>query len=152
MATHSSILACGESSGQRSLMDYSPWDGRKELDTTQWLTHTKMLVIFSSPRLITKYNSDWKLVCEKFTLGIEGQGNSTTNVRAKATALHMPHLGETKWQPKPLFLPGNRMHWAHLYGVHHAPFSANTKAWRRPHKRTALSSCQRVHWSVLLIN
>ena len=34
MATHSSTLACGESHGQRSLTDYSPWD-HKELDTTQ---------------------------------------------------------------------------------------------------------------------
>ena len=36
MATHSSILA-GESHGQRSVAGYSPW-GRKELDTTEWLT------------------------------------------------------------------------------------------------------------------
>ena len=90
MATHSSILACGESSGQRRL-----WSQRAGHDSVT-NTHTKMLVIFSSPGLITRYNSDWKLVCEKFTLGIKGQGNSTTNVRAKATALHMPHLGGTK--------------------------------------------------------
>ena len=38
MATHSSILA-GESHRQRSLASYSPW-GRKELDTTEQLTHT----------------------------------------------------------------------------------------------------------------
>ena len=38
MATHSSILAW-ESCGQRSLTGYSPW-GCKELDRTEWLTHT----------------------------------------------------------------------------------------------------------------
>ena len=36
MATHSSILAW-RIPGQRSLVDYSPWD-RKESDTTEWLT------------------------------------------------------------------------------------------------------------------
>ena len=34
MATHSSVLACGESHGQRSLAGYSPW-GCNELDTTE---------------------------------------------------------------------------------------------------------------------
>ena len=38
MATHSSILA-GKFHGQRSLVGYSPW-GRKELGTTECLTHT----------------------------------------------------------------------------------------------------------------
>ena len=38
MATHSSILAWGIH-GQRSLASNSPW-GRKELDTTEGLTHT----------------------------------------------------------------------------------------------------------------
>ena len=35
----------GESHGQRSLADYSPW-GRKEVDTTEWLTHTHTLLSF----------------------------------------------------------------------------------------------------------
>ena len=38
MATHSSILAW-RIQGQRKLTGYSPW-GHKELDTTEWLTHT----------------------------------------------------------------------------------------------------------------
>ena len=38
MATHSSILP-GESHGQKSLTDYSPWD-LKESDTTEQLTLT----------------------------------------------------------------------------------------------------------------
>ena len=38
MATHSSTLAW-RIYGQRSLVGYSPW-GRKEPDTTEWLTHT----------------------------------------------------------------------------------------------------------------
>ena len=36
MASHSSILAW-RIPGQRSPVDYSPWD-RKESDTTEWLT------------------------------------------------------------------------------------------------------------------
>ena len=38
VATHSSILP-GKLHRQRSLAGYSPW-GHKELDTTEWLTHT----------------------------------------------------------------------------------------------------------------
>ena len=38
MATHSSILAW-ETHVHRSRAGYSPWD-HKELDTTEWLTHT----------------------------------------------------------------------------------------------------------------
>ena len=37
MATHSSVLP-GESHRQRSLAGRSPW-GRKESDTTEWVTH-----------------------------------------------------------------------------------------------------------------
>ena len=37
MATHSSILAWGESHGQRSLVGYSSW-GHKESDTTERLS------------------------------------------------------------------------------------------------------------------
>ena len=37
MATHSSILAWGESHGQRSLVGYSLWD-HKESDTTERLS------------------------------------------------------------------------------------------------------------------
>ena len=42
MATHFSILAW-RIHGQRSLVGYSPW-GRKELDTTEQLTHTLILL------------------------------------------------------------------------------------------------------------
>ena len=35
MATHSTFLP-GESHGQRSMVDYSPW-GHKESDMTEWL-------------------------------------------------------------------------------------------------------------------
>ena len=35
----SPVFWSGESHGQRSLADYSPW-GRKELDMTEWLTYT----------------------------------------------------------------------------------------------------------------
>ena len=34
------VFLPGESHGQRSLAGYSPWD-HKELDTTEWLTHTQ---------------------------------------------------------------------------------------------------------------
>ena len=42
MATHFSILAW-RIHGQRSLVGYSPW-GRKELDMTEQLTHTLILL------------------------------------------------------------------------------------------------------------
>ena len=38
------VFLPGESHGQRSLADYSPW-GRKELDTTEWPTHTQKAYI-----------------------------------------------------------------------------------------------------------
>ena len=41
MATHSIFLP-GRSHGQRSLAGYSLW-GHKELDMTEWLTHTYRL-------------------------------------------------------------------------------------------------------------
>ena len=34
------VFLPGKPHGQRSLAGYSPW-GHKELDTTQWLTHTQ---------------------------------------------------------------------------------------------------------------
>ena len=48
MTTHSSILP-GKSHGQRSLVGYSPW-GRKELDTTEWLTATNNIHILSQSK------------------------------------------------------------------------------------------------------
>ena len=39
------VFLPGESHGQRSLVGYSPW-GRKELDTTEWLTQTHQKRIF----------------------------------------------------------------------------------------------------------
>ena len=38
------VFLPGESHGQRSLAGYSPW-GRKELDTTEWPTHTQKTYI-----------------------------------------------------------------------------------------------------------
>ena len=46
MATHS-VLLPGKSHGQRSLVDYSPWD-RKESDTTERLHFTLLLGKFKS--------------------------------------------------------------------------------------------------------
>ena len=43
IATHFSILA-GESHGQKSLVGYSP-QRRKELDTTEWLSHKDTWII-----------------------------------------------------------------------------------------------------------
>ena len=46
MATHSSTLAwkIPWTEGQRSLVGYSPW-GRKELDTTEQLHFTSLLIL-----------------------------------------------------------------------------------------------------------
>ena len=45
MATHSSILAWKKSHEQKSLVGYSPWDG-KELDTTERLKHASTHFLF----------------------------------------------------------------------------------------------------------
>ena len=44
------VLLPGESHGQSNLVGYSPW-GHKELDTTQWLTHYILCMIY---RLVAK--------------------------------------------------------------------------------------------------
>ena len=46
MATHSNFLA-GESHGQKSLADYSPW-GPRELDTAEWLKCILGYILFSN--------------------------------------------------------------------------------------------------------
>ena len=59
MATHSSILS-GESHRQRNLVGYSPWD-HKELDMTEWLTHSfyiTYLLSMMSSRSIHEVISD----------------------------------------------------------------------------------------------
>ena len=45
MATHSSILAWGESHGQRSLVGYSSW-GHKESDTTERLSTAQHIAAY----------------------------------------------------------------------------------------------------------
>ena len=67
MATHGSILA-GESHGQRRLIGYSP-RGRKELDTTEWLT-LSLLTSFETgergikgPRMRLAYLTKTKVPC-----------------------------------------------------------------------------------------
>ena len=47
MTTHSSILAWRIPCTKRSLAGYTAW-GCKELDTTEWLTHTKRLEVWGS--------------------------------------------------------------------------------------------------------
>ena len=39
--TTSPVFLPGELHGQKSLVGYSPW-GLKDLDTTEWLTHTAL--------------------------------------------------------------------------------------------------------------
>ena len=63
MATHS-VLLPGKSHGQRSLVDYSPWD-RKESDTTERLHFTLLLGKFKSSLSTDKNNSTKKSVSEK---------------------------------------------------------------------------------------
>ena len=48
------IFSPGESHGQRSLACYSPW-GRKDLDMTEWLIHTRLLSIVGIYKFETPY-------------------------------------------------------------------------------------------------
>ena len=59
MATHSSILACG----QRSLTEYSTW-GCKELDMKEWLSMfatLKLLTVFGQSLMFSFWTATWKL-------------------------------------------------------------------------------------------
>ena len=56
------VFLSGESHGQRSLADYSPW-GRKELDTAEWLTLSLLLSRLWEPKLcaVSYHTTVWPL-------------------------------------------------------------------------------------------
>ena len=55
------VLLPGKSQGQRSLVDYSPWD-RKESDTTERLHFTKSLqMVIAAMKLKDAYSLEGKL-------------------------------------------------------------------------------------------
>ena len=56
------VFLPGESHGQRSLAGYSPW-GHKELDTTEWLTHTHKTYILYIHRH-THINTQWNIITQ----------------------------------------------------------------------------------------
>ena len=49
------VFLPGEFHEQKNLVGYSPW-GHKELDTTEWLTHTHILNVHTCV-LCTKFSS-----------------------------------------------------------------------------------------------
>ena len=93
MATHSGILP-RESHGQRSLVGYSPW-GHKELDTTEQLTHFQQpLQFYLHPSYLLS-----SLVAQRLSICLQcGRPGFD------------PWVGKIsqrrKWQPTPVFLPG----------------------------------------------
>ena len=51
------VFLPGESHGQRSLVDYSPW-GCKELDMTERVTHTAKILHASRPKKTPKFKTE----------------------------------------------------------------------------------------------
>ena len=73
------VFLPGEFHGQRSLVDYSPW-GRKELDTTKWLTHQRHWVHFLILTKLRKFKDEFEctfpLVMHAFMLSCSVMSNS----------------------------------------------------------------------------
>ena len=92
------VLLPGKVHGRRRLVGYSPW-GRKELDTTEWL-HFLFLSFFLVALLV----------------------NDLPAMQATGFDSWVGKIPwRRKWQPTPVFLPGNTMDrgawWATVHGI-----------------------------------
>ena len=107
-----SVFLPGKSHGQRSLVGYSPW-GHKELDTTEWLhfqSHflsgwwmlTKLIVIISN---ILIYIVEWLFCIPEINV-----------IWATSLSLFTFMHRRRKWQPTPVFLPGESQGQGSLVG------------------------------------
>ena len=109
------IFLPGESHGQRSLEGYSPW-GRKESDITEWLHfhfHT------NSEKAMASHSSTlaWKIPWTEEPGGLQSMGS--LRVRhdwATSLSLFTFMHWRRKWQPTPMFLPGESQGWGSLVG------------------------------------
>ena len=110
------VFLPGKSHGQRSLAGCSPW-GRKESDTTEWLhfhfhfrenvtKRNKWTIFYPS---VMKYNLCLLHIPWGFPDGASGKGSTSQHMRNKRHVFS-PWVGtipwRRKWQPTPLFLPG----------------------------------------------
>ena len=129
MATHSSILAW-RIAWTRSLVGHTP-GGHKEWDTTEWLTSSLSLgsppywlAVFyeslnPSEKAMAPYSSTlvWKIPWAKEPSKLQSMG--LLRVRYDwVTSLSLftfMHWGR-KWQPTPVFLPGESQGWRSLVG------------------------------------
>jgi len=128
MATHSIFLP-GEFHGD-SLAGYSPW-GHKELDATEQLTEKAM-----APHSSTLA---WKIPWTEEpgrlqSMGSLGVGHDWATSLSLFTFMHW----RRKWQPTPVFLPGESQGWeawwAAVYGV------AQSRTWLKWLSSSSISS------------
>ena len=100
-----------KSHGQGSLADYSPW-GHKELDTTEQQTHLAFFMGFPSDPAVKE---------------------SACNTGAAGDADLIPGWERfpwrRKWQPTPVFLPGDSHGQRSLAGYSPQELSTHTHTW-----------------------
>ena len=130
------VFLPGKSHGWKSLVGYSPW-GRKELDTTKWLTHTHKTIhgpiayrIRAKCLSVTfKVCSDLKAMAPHSSIPAwkipwteePGRPQSMGSLRvghdwATSISLFTFMHWRRKWQPTPVFLPGESQGQGSLVG------------------------------------
>ena len=133
------MFLSGESHGQRSLVGYSLWD-HKESDTTEWLTHkhaqwsVRIAVVFREEEgrdrdskgrgiwgHLASHSSTlaWKIPLMEEPGGLQSMrslrvGHDWATSLLLFTFMHW----RRKWQPTPVFLPGESQGQRSLVGGH----------------------------------
>ena len=93
------VFLSGRFRGQRSPVGYSPW-GRKKWDTTEWLTLSLSL---------------W---CGGFSRWLSGKESTCQCRSCRFNPWVRKIPWRRKWQPTPVFLPGEFLGQRSLVGVH----------------------------------
>ena len=117
MATHSSILAW-RIPGTRSLAGNSPWSC-KELDVTEWPTLFTFMVILSFLAGNGTHSSSlaWKISWTEEPGGLQSMGLLRVGYDwVTSLSLFTFMHWRRKWQPTPVFLPGESQGWGSLVG------------------------------------
>ena len=130
MATHLSILS-GHCHGQRSLKSYSQW-GHKKLDTTEH-TPEKAMAAHSSALA-------WKIPWGEEPGGLQSMGSRRVRHDwATSLSLFTFMHWRRKWQPTPVFLPGESQGRGSLVGC---------RLWGRTESGTTEATQQRQQQSI----
>ena len=120
------VLLPRESHGQRSLGGYSPW-GHKESDTTDFTIHYIIYLIYICvciyilEKAMAPHSSTlaWKIPWTEEpgrlqSMGLLRVGHDWVTSLSLFTFMHW----RRKWQPTPVFLPGESQGWQSLVGCH----------------------------------